>query len=97
MKNLLLLGLSFILLIGCTPTIEYRYKYVYVDKPVPVAVTAPKDFIDPYLPINSLTDKDKKDYPKISKAYVSSIKILKKEVKLRDVALDAYRPKKENK
>ena len=93
MKNILLM-ISLLTLIGCT-SIEYKYKYIEVEVPVVVEVPAPPKFAKTALPIETLTKKDNNNYPKISKAYALSIKMLKKELEKRDVALDKYRPKKE--
>jgi len=93
MKNIIL-AIALLMTVGCT-TVEYKYKYVEVEVPVAVAVTPPPKFKKVDLPIAKLTKKDNKNYPKISKAYAITIKILKKELEKRDVALDKYRPKKE--
>ena len=90
MKKIILLS-AILFLAGCT-TIEYKYKYIEVEVPVPVEVTPPPIFKKTVLPIEALTKKDNKNYPKISKAYVISIKLLKKDIEKRDVALDKYRP-----
>lgn len=85
-----------VLLAGCS-TIEYKYKYIEVKVPVAADVTPPPKFTKVKLPIEDLTNKDKKNYPKIAKDYAVSIKILKKELDKRDKALDAYRPAKADK
>jgi len=85
MKNIIMIAVLSVFLMGCT-TIEYKYKYIEVEVPVAVEVTPPPKFKKAELPIESLTDKDKKNYPKIAKSYVSTVEILKKEVEKRDVA-----------
>lgn len=96
MKNIIMIALLSVLLMGCT-TVEYKYKYIKVEVPVQVDIPEPPKFKKASLPIELLTDKDKKDYPKIAKSYSSTVEILKKEVEKRDTALDAYRPKEKEK
>jgi len=95
MKKIIMIAFLSTLLIGCT-TVEYKYKYIEVEVVVAAEVTPPPKFKKASLPIESLSDKDKKDYPKIAKSYVSSIEILKKEVEKRDTALNAYRSTKKD-
>jgi len=75
MKNIIMIALLSVLLVGCS-TIEYKYKYIKVEVPVAANVTPPPNFKKASLPIESLTDKDKKNYPKIAKSYVSTVEIL---------------------
>lgn len=91
MKKLIVIAIVSLLLIGCSPEIRYKYKYVEVKVPVQTPITPPPVLVKPILPINSLIDADKKDYPKISKAYAITIKRLKAYIEKQDKSLDAYR------
>jgi len=95
MKFLIIIPLL-LLSLSCTKT-EIRYKYINTIELVPVEVTPPPKIERPILPIEYLEDKDKTDYPKISKAFVISIEKLNGYIEKLNEALDAYRPSKEDK
>lgn len=96
MKNIIMLALLSVLLIGCTTEV-IKYKYVEVEVMVPVPVPAPDNIEKPILPTELLTDKDKGNYPKISKAYAVTVERLKEYSEKLNIALDVYRPKEEGK
>ena len=95
MKKLIVLVFASMLLMGCTKTI-IKYKYIDVNIPIQVPVTPPPTIVKPILPVNLLTVKDKKDYPKVAKAYITTIRRLKAYSEKQEKALDVYRPKKNN-
>jgi len=79
-----------LMLVGCAAEKQIIRVPFEVEVPVIVECPAPPTINPPFLPIYLLSEEDKGDNPKIARAYVESLQLMKNYAEKQSAALGVY-------